>query len=444
MRRLRWTGILLAVFLTVSLTLGPTASAGDGSNSNADPPERLLVFTIGDDATNNNVKGKSSKHGGAVVDEVYVRPGLHLLVAEVPHGKGGDAKKDLRETEGVREVAPDIAPKALDDPLSWGVDRIDAEFVWAREADRTAGIGAENRRVHEASGTNTGDGVVIGILDTGVRLDQPDLKNNLSGQPHADCTRSTRAGECLTGGKNGSDNDGHGTWVAGIAAARHNDSLVIGVAPRARLLSVKVLSPGTFSSVVKGIRYAAGRNKDGVKKANLRAHVINGSFGWSKVDLDPFPTLIEALQQVVNEYWGDGGVYIAAAGNEGNAEGIGDSVGYPARLANVVAVAATDKEDKRAFFSSTGSPVDIAAPGVNIRSLCNSNSTSIVCVGSGTSASAPHVAGVAALVRASGVTGNGDIVSRLLSTADPLGDPNHFGAGLVDAQEAATLSASTP
>ncbi len=142
-------------------------------------------------------------------------------------------------------------------------------------------------------------------------------------------------------------------------------------------------------------------------------------------------------------------VIVAAAGNDGNPRGKGNNVGYPARYDSVIAVAATDKNDKRASFSSTGDTVELAAPGVSI------NSTSLeggYVAWNGTSMACPHVAGTAALVIAAGITdtsGNdliNDEVRQLMNdTANDLGADGRdklYGFGLVDA--AAAVAAVGP
>ncbi|MDO8690178.1 MAG: S8 family serine peptidase, partial [Dehalococcoidia bacterium] len=130
---------------------------------------------------------------------------------------------------------------------------------------------------------------------------------------------------------------------------------------------------------------------------------------------------------------GLGVLIIGAAGNSGNARGKGNNVIYPAAYASVVAVAATDKSDKRAYFSSTGPAVELAAPGVSIQSTWLNNGYNTI---SGTSMATPHVTGAAALVFASGKATTAVAVRNLLdSTAKDLGTPgrdSQYGYGLVN------------
>ena len=245
----------------------------------------------------------------------------------------------------------------------------------------------------------------------------------------------------------GGDTDGHGTHVAGIVGAMHNDAQTIGVSPQASLLSVKCLSPSTFYSCLRAVRYAAGLDQNGVEVSPTpRAKVVNMSWGWDKTIESQCPSCVETITTVMNEAWGRGLVLVAAAGNSGNRRGSGDNVGYPGRVGNVIAVAATERNDRRASFSSTGPAVDLAAPGVGIVSSYLGGGTASL---SGTSMASPHVAGVAALVISSGRTDgtNTAVRHQLETTADDLGASgidSHYGKGLADAQEAATGMVTTP
>ena len=388
---------------------------------------RFLIFTTGVPGVNLEVRNAVARAGGQTLDEVRVKPGLDFFVARVP----GASVPDVAKQRGVLEVSPEVAPVPFHDPLDWGVDRIDAECVWGDAIDCQTNLGAA-RPVHLAGGV-TGLGVRVAITDTGVQLGHPDLSANTSGQPHADCTVDGQ--ECGPGGE---DTQGHGTHVAGTVAATHNSSQVIGVSPEASLLSVKCLDPSTFYSCLRAVRYAGGLDSNGNVVSSPRAQVVNMSWGWDKNLQQQCSSCVQTITAIMDEGWGRGLVLVAAAGNAGNVKGNGDNVGYPARVGSVIAVAATNKDDSRASFSSTGEAVELAAPGVSILSTYLSSGTTTM---SGTSMASPHVAGTAALVLAANSGwSNSQVRTQLQSTAEDLGSSgrdSHYGYGLVDAQRAA-------
>ncbi|MDW5552253.1 S8 family serine peptidase [Methanosarcina sp.] len=147
-----------------------------------------------------------------------------------------------------------------------------------------------------------------------------------------------------------------------------------------------------------------------------------------------------ALEAACSQAYDSGILLVAAAGNDGNERGTGDSVDYPGAYGSVIAVAAIDSMNKRASFSSTGTAVELAAPGVNILSTYQDGWASL----SGTSMACPHVAGTAALVLAANPSfTNDNIRSRLAQTATDFGTPgrdNLYGYGLVNAEAAAADS----
>jgi len=272
--------------------------------------------------------------------------------------------------------------------LPWGIDRIDAELVYP---------------------SNKGTGVKVAVLDTGIDLDHPDLRvaGDVTFVPNT---------------TSGDDDNGHGTMVAGIIAALDNDIGVVGVAPEVELYSVKVIDKdgvGRVSAVLSGIEWAVNNNMQ----------VINMSFGSS---MNMTSSIIAALDNAYKA----GIVIVAAAGNEGDASGEGNNIDAPARYAPVIAVGATDKLDNRYSSSSTGNTLEVMAPGVNIPSTTMGGGYGRL---SRTSASSPHVAGVAALLIASGVTSNVEVRQRLQETTEdlgPSGQDRWYGYGLVNAAEA--------
>ena len=307
---------------------------------------------------------------------------------------------------------------AVEDQLPWGVDQINAERVWG---------GGENA-VDVTPGANDGSGVVIAVIDTGIAA-RPDL-NIVGGISFVDGTSSYN------------DDNGHGTHVSGTAAARDNGTGVIGVAPGAGLLAVKVLNyqgKGGMDDVAAGIEWAAAHGAD----------VINMSLACSGFGCDD-PVMEDALAAAA----GANVVIVAAAGNWGD---VPNAVGWPAQAPQVIAVGATDSNNNWATFSSTGPAVEVAAPGAGILSTvpttCGVNFSQICSLSgfntlSGTSMASPHVAGAAALLVNCGYSAV-QVRSLLDSTADDLGATgrdSYFGYGLIDlpAATASCPSGGTP
>jgi subtilisin family serine protease len=175
--------------------------------------------------------------------------------------------------------------------------------------------------------------------------------------------------------------------VAGSAAAvidgDGTSGGVVGMAPEAELISCKALGAngsGSYSDVVKCLEHVWNTGKPKLQIANF-------SLGSAQ---DPGTTVKAAFDKA----YADHVLIIAAAGNSGNPGGGGNNVIYPARYESVVAVAATDSNDRRASFSSTGPDVEVSAPGVSIWSTHLKNGYGTL---SGTSMASPHAAGAAAL-----------------------------------------------
>jgi subtilisin family serine protease len=265
--------------------------------------------------------------------------------------------------------------------------------------------------------------VKVAIIDSGNDYTHPDLSANYAG-----------GYDFVNIDDDPFDDNGHGTHVAGIVAAVDNDIGVVGVAPEAWLYALKVLGAsgsGRYSDVVAALQWAV---KNGME-------ITNNSYGSST---NPGITVAQAFDNA-------GLLHVAAAGNSGNIKGTGDNVIYPARYASVIAVAATDKTDKRASFSSTGTAVELAAPGVSINSTVPGGGYASW---SGTSMASPHVAGTAALVVARGVTDsnnngriNDEVRQILNATADDLGITGRdtwYGFGLVNAPSTVNVLPPSP
>ena len=258
-------------------------------------------------------------------------------------------------------------------------------------------VGAERSSAAAGSGAESRVNADIAILDTGISLNHTDL--NVYRQQTFVANTTTA-----------DDDNGHGTHVAGIAAAKDNSIGVVGVAPGARLWAVKVLDKngaGAISTIIKGIDYVT-------QHAN-EIDVVNLSFGCECSS--------PALDAAINNSVQAGITYVVAAGNEHKDA----STSSPANNPNVITVSAIadsdgkcgglgpstehGNDDTLADFSNFGKAVSIAAPGVNILSTYKDNSYATL---SGTSMASPFVAGAAALYKASHQSASPSEVRRAL------------------------------
>jgi thermitase len=221
---------------------------------------------------------------------------------------------------------------------------------------------------------SAGDAATLAIVDTGVDSHHPDLLDGrILTALGANCV--TPSGSCSS--SSALDDNGHGTHVAGIAAAATNNGVgVAGTAYESRVIPVKVLdssSQGSYAAIANGILWASQHG----------ARVINLSLGGSSAST----TLCDAVTEAI----AGGAVVVASAGN-----GSTSAANYPAACPGAVGVAATDSSDNAASFSNYGSPdVFLSAPGASVYSTYLSGSYTTM---SGTSMSAPFVTGVAALL----------------------------------------------
>ena len=251
-----------------------------------------------------------------------------------------------------------------------------------------------------------GAGVRLAVIDTGIAR-HPDLRI-FGGVSYVPGVASWR------------DDHGHGTHVAGSAAALMNGRGIVGVAPRARLYAVKVLDrrgSGRLSWILNGLLWCYRR----------RMHVTNLSLGSGFNSHDP--RLYNAAYERVGRVLRRRGILsVAAAGNDHRRP-----VGNPARCPSFMAVSAVDYRRRFASFSSIGPQVEVCAPGVQILSTIPGSYGRK----SGTSMASPHVAGTAALVKGRHPTWHGDVIRRRINrTALDLGRPGHdwfFGFGQVNA-----------
>jgi thermitase len=312
-------------------------------------------------------------------------------------GAAEDLLSALRQSPLVEYAEPNYIYSIADEPMSVNPQAPIRTFIpmtvnITRFIPNDPSLGSQYawERIGAYDGWNLSQGsanVVIAVVDTGIQLDHPDLAAKLvPGYDYIDNDATP------------DDGHGHGTHVAGTAAAITNNAIGgAGTCPECRLMPVRVLGDnggGTLTGVANGIIFAA----------NNGAQVINLSLGGSGST---------TLENAVNYAWGRGSLLACAAGNSGTSNTIN---AYPAAYANCLAVGATNADDSDASYSNWGLWVDIAAPGTGVYSTWIGSSYNTI---NGTSMATPHVAGVAGLVRSQGLD-HEQTRSRLQSTADPI------------------------
>ena len=375
---------LVVALLGVMIAAVPTQAASKGKIKHVDAEDRvdgawLVALAPGVDAAKDARPIARAAGGKAARIYRHALNGFEF--------RGTDAQvEELAQDDRVVTITPDRKLSLLAETLTPGVRRIGAEDPAANDAHEAGFLGA---------------GVSVAVLDTGIDLTHPDLIANID---------AGRGRNCMNLALPPVDGHGHGSHVAGIIAAQANNDIgVVGVAPEATIVPVKVLDDtgqGTTATVMCGVDYLTGLNTD-LNQAN-NVQVANMSLG----DTGEAGNCDDgSLRQAVCASVAAGITYVVAAGNSTTDA----STFYPANYSEVIAVSAiTDRDglpgglggclipfinlycdDQLAFFSNYGSVVDVTAPGAQIYSAWNNGGYSTA---DGTSMASPHAAGVVALM----------------------------------------------
>ncbi|MGM9484231.1 S8 family peptidase [Roseateles sp. NT4] len=311
----------------------------------------------------------------------------------------------------------------------------------------------------------TGSGVTVAVIDTGYRP-HADLSGQIvagydmiadvatAGDGNARDSDPSDPGDWVTAGQCGTgepaeNSSWHGTHVAGTIAAKTNNSLgVAGIAFNAKVQPVRVLGKcgGYTSDIADGMIWASGGTVSGLPTNATPSKVINMSLGGGGA-------CDTTSQNAINSARSRGTTVVVAAGNENQ----NASNSNPANCSGVIAVAATDRNGSRAYYSNYGSIVTLAAPGGDVRSSSSNGILSTLNAGTqgpgadnyayyqGTSMATPHVAGVVALMYSAKPTATPDqIKAALQSSARAFpGTCSQCGSGILDAAAAVTAITGT-
>jgi serine protease len=400
MKKLLWIGLFLTGLLWALLSFSGLSAQGMYDS---------IVLDFRDDLTAEQIEQQVSaidRQHPAHPNSIFSQTD-HLYVVE------GNAQflKTLRQSnlkQYTESIEPNYVYQMFDAPndpeysKQWNLRAIHAETAW----DETKG-----------------SGVTVAVIDTGISM-VPDLKS----------TKFVPGYDFVSDRAEATDDNGHGTHVAGtIAQSTNNNYGVAGIAYESSLMPLKVLGTsggGTVADIAEAIRFAADRGAD----------VINMSLGGG----GDSSVLREAIEYAHRK----GVVVVAAAGNANT-----NSAAYPSRYPNVIAVAALDAAGVKAPYSNFGAGVDIAAPGgamteenpdggILQNTIDPETGAGIFRSFQGTSMAAPHVAGVAALIKSVGIEEPDAIAEVLKKSARVIqGDElNHYGAGQLDAGAAVKLA----
>lgn len=401
MKRLLWVGLFLVGLMTVLWFYPGNARQGTFDS---------LILDFKDDLSPTQITAElqqiANQQSAQLNSEFSGVENLYIIRGDRPTLEALRRSPLAQMTEHIEpnyQYSTLLVPNDPDYGKQWNMRSIRAEAAWDE---------------------STGQGVTVAVIDTGVSR-VPDLKD----------THFVAGYDFVNDRQAADDDNGHGTHVAGtIAQATNNGLGVAGIAFDASIMPLKVLSAsggGTVADIAEAIRFAADHKAD----------VINMSLGGTGDS--------QVLKDAVEYAYRKGVVLIAAAGNANQ-----NSASYPARYPHVIAVSASGPAGDKAPYSNFGAGVDIAAPGGAVskespnggilqNTINPQTGESIFVPLQGTSMAAPHVAGVAALIKATGMQDPDQITQVLKESARNVQDDalNQFGAGHLDAAAAVKLAA---
>ena len=416
MRDRRLLRILLIPSLAAVLGASSLAGSADSAPGTSGPRTVIVGFE-----RNVTLAAQADALSDADVERLRRFPQIRSALVSVGAQSTAGAIRDLESDPRIAFAEPnftvhaDTIPNDPFLPQLWGLNNTGQTVNW------TAGTPDADIDAPEAWSVSTGSpDVTVAVIDTGVDVSHPDLAPNIWVNPGEDCAGCRTNGvdddgngyvddwrgwDFVNGDNDPTDDNGHGTHVAGTIAAAGNNGLgVAGVTWSSKIMPLKFLGAdgsGTAADAISAILYARA----------MGVPILSNSWGGDEFS----QAMLDAIEQTDAR----GELFVAAAGNDfTNTDA---TPNYPSGYdsPNVLAVGATDQFDRKAWFSNYGArSVDLAAPGTNVYSTWRGGAYRFE---DGTSMATPHVSGAAALAKAvfPGATGAG-LKALLLRTVDPV------------------------
>jgi subtilisin family serine protease len=412
--------VIASVLISSTLLEGQVFAAGERKKivmvSNS------IDFVLLQGVLQNPLNGISVIHTLSMINALAIELPPNKTVADLQNLISGILGAQIHDDLAVSVLPITLAPSGVvsltQDMYDWGLVHIDADVA------------------HQTMPVWTGSGVQVAIVDTGVG------DTAIVGCTHPDLPLIVDGFNALPGGGSYCDGHGHGTHIAGIIAARVNNRGLIGVAPRASIVAVRVLNAkgqGYLSDVINGLAWVYDNQQ--------QIRLINMSLGFS--------TNSPPLQQAIQLLYGRGILMVASAGNScsdspGQSESGGaeeltcdapqtTTIKYPAAYPEALAVTATDSNDQITSYSLEGPDVDVTAPGGSgaIQRILSTSKGGGYGYGIGTSQAAAHVSGALALkLQQQSALSLSNVQQLLACTATHLTNPAYpttqQGSGLIN------------
>ena len=407
----RWSFFYGIILTVITFALGAWPEAAFAAPPTTFRPDRILIKPK-EGVSLSLLTNLNTRLGSRILKRFSRIGNLHVI--SLPQTVAvSNAIAFFRQSGLVKYAEPDYFVNALAEPNDfhyWNGDLWNLNNVGQYGGTPYADINATNGWDYQTSASN----VIVAVVDTGVRYTHEDLAANMWRNPQVNqdgYTNDLYGINLVNNGRGAGDpwdDYGHGTHVAGIIGAAGNNGVgIAGVCWQVQLMALKFIDVNGNGSISDAITCLDFARTHGAK-------VVNASWG-------SYSFTSTALQDAINSLRDSGIIFVAAAGNDGNNNDANSLFPASYNFDNVIAVAASDRNDNLAWFSNYGlNKVKIAAPGIPVFSCWNGSDSDYENY-QGTSMAAPHVVGACALVWAKYPNlSMQQVIRRVLSSADPL------------------------